>query len=153
LTTIRRAVISDVPRIHALVNEYAREQLMLPRPLGELYENNRDFFVALDDEGDVAGCGALHVVWGDLAEIKCLAVAKTHQKEGLGTALVRALVAEAKELGLPKVFCLTYQGEFFKGLGFRHVPKDTLPHKIWGECIRCPQFPDCDEEAYEIEPR
>lgn len=152
MATIRRATISDVRRIHALVNEYAREQLMLPRPLGELYENNRDFFVALDDDGEVAGCGALHVVWEDLAEIKCLAIAKTHQKQGLGTALVRALVAEAQALGLPKLFCLTYQGEFFKRLGFRYVPKDTLPHKVWGECIRCPHFPDCGEEAYELEP-
>lgn len=125
---------------------------MLPRPLGELYESNRDFFVAVDDDGDVIACGALHVVWEDLAEIKCLAVAKPHQKEGIGKALVGALIAEADKLGIPKVFCLTYQGEFFKRLGFRGVPKDTLPHKVWGECIRCPHFPDCDEEAYEIEP-
>ena len=145
---IRKASLTDIPGIHALVNAYAREELMLPRSLSELYENLRDFSVAADDDHRIMGCGALHVVWGDLAEIKCLAVAREHQKTGIGRALVASLVTEAKGLLLERIFCLTYEGDFFVKLGFEHTSKDSLPHKVWSECIRCPHFPDCNEEAY-----
>jgi len=148
MPVIRKANLTDVPGIHALVNAYAREELMLPRPLSELYENLRDFSVAIGEEGQIVGCGALHIVWDDLAEIKCLAVAQEHRKTGLGKALVKSLVTEACGLQFERLFCLTYQGGFFAKLGFEHVSKDSLPHKVWSECIRCPHFPDCNEEAY-----
>ena len=148
MPAIRKASLTDVPGIHALVNAYAREELMLPRPLSELYENLRDFSVAIDEEGQIVGCGALHIVWNDLAEIKCLAVARERRKAGIGRALVTSLVTEAKDLLFKRIFCLTYQGDFFAKLRFEHVSKDSLPHKIWSECIRCPHFPDCNEEAY-----
>lgn len=145
---IRKAKLTDVPGIHALVNAYAREELMLPRPLSELYENLRDFTVATNDDDRIVGCAALHIVWDDLAEIKCLAVAQEHRRTGLGRALVDALLIEAGTLSLARVFCLTYQGGFFVKLGFQHTSKDALPHKVWSECIHCPHFPDCNEEAY-----
>ena len=148
---VRKATITDIPQMHALLNEYARSQLMLPRSLGELYENMRDFVVADGESDKVIACGALHVVWKDLCEIKCLAVSKDHQKKGIGTALVKRLLAEGRRLKLKRVFCLTYRGPFFERFGFRPVSKDSLPHKVWSECIQCPQFPDCDEEAFLLE--
>ena len=146
MESVRKATLGDVPGIHRLINHFARQELMLSRSRGDLYENLRDFTVAVDGERIVA-CGALHIVWEDLAEIKCLAVAEDHQKQGLGKAIVRSLVEEARGLEVAGVFCLTYQRPFFIGLGFQPASKESLPHKIWSECTRCAKFPDCDEEA------
>lgn len=144
--TIERARLADVPTIHQLINYFADRGDMLHRSLGELYENVRDFFVARDG-GEVVGCGSLHIVWQDLAELKSLAVAESHQGQGLGTRLVEACLAEARELGLANVFCLTYQVDFFARRGFERLDVMELPRKVWGECIRCPKFPHCDEVA------
>ena len=146
MTTVRKATLDDVPEMHRLINHFAKQELMLSRSRGDLYENLRDFTVVEEGERVVA-CGALHIVWDDLAEIKCLAVAQDHQKQGFGRAIVRSLLEEARNLGVTRVFCLTYQRPFFVGLGFEHALKESLPHKIWSECIRCAKFPDCDEEA------
>jgi amino-acid N-acetyltransferase len=89
----------------------------------------------------------LHISWDDLAEVKSLAVTEEHQKQGVGEKLVEACLNEATELGIPTVFCLTYVPDFFVKCGFEMVDKRELPHKIWGECYRCPKFPDCDESA------
>ncbi|MFH0964865.1 MAG: N-acetyltransferase [Planctomycetota bacterium] len=146
MTAIRKAKLTDVPQMHRLINEFANRKLMLPRSLGELYENMRDFVVAEDGE-KLIGCGALHIVWDDLGEVKCLAIAPEFQKQGIGTAIVRALLDEATKVGLKRVFSLTYQPQFFVHRGFQRIAKESLPHKIWSECIHCPQFPGCDEEA------
>jgi amino-acid N-acetyltransferase len=119
---------------------------MLARSLSEIYENIRDYFVILDKDRVVA-CVALHISWDDLAEVKSLAVTEEHQKQGVGEKLVEACLNEATELGIPTVFCLTYVPDFFVKCGFEMVDKRELPHKIWGECYRCPKFPDCDESA------
>lgn len=144
--TIRKAKISDVPSIHKLVNSYAANGLMLPRPLSELYENIRDFYLA-ENNGEIIACAALHINWEDLAEVKSLAVAVDEQKKGLGKKLVDACMEDAKELGASTVFCLTYQPGFFKKQGFKPIDKSELPHKVWGECYKCPKFPNCDENA------
>jgi amino-acid N-acetyltransferase len=143
---IEKAKISDVPQMHWLVNHFADKGEMLPRPMSELYESIRDFFVARDN-GEMVACIALHVIWGDLAEIKALAVAEGRQEQGIGAALVQACVDEAKELGIPRLFCLTYKPSFFEQFGFRCTDVLELPRKIWGECQRCPKFPQCDETA------
>lgn len=143
---IRKATIRDIKQIQALVNSFARRDLMLPRSLNELYENIRDFWV-FERNGVVGGCAALHVAWEDLAEIKSVVISKPLQKRGLGTRLVHACVEEAKQLGSKRVFVLTYAPEFFRSLGFKKVRHADLPHKVWAECINCPKFPDCDETA------
>jgi amino-acid N-acetyltransferase len=86
-------------------------------------------------------------MWEDLAEIRSLAVENKHQKKGIGRNLVKQCLKEAKALGIKKVFALTYQPEFFKKLGFADIDKASLPQKIWGDCVRCPRFPECDEHA------
>ena len=119
---------------------------MLARPLSEIYENIRDYFVVR--EGDkVLACVALHVIWEDLAEVKSLAVAESGQRRGVGSQLVKACLEEAKELGLNTVFCLTYKPAFFERTGFAQIDKGELPQKVWTECFRCPKFPNCDEVA------
>lgn len=144
---LRPATVADAPRIYELVNLFAGQALMLPKSQNQIYQNIRDFLVAVDGEEDVVGCGALHVLWDDLAEVRSLAVAESFRGKGLGKAIVRELLEDARRLGLPVVFALTYVPDFFKTLGFRLVDKNLLPRKIWGDCIDCPKFPNCDEIA------
>ncbi len=132
--------------MHQLINYFADRGDMLPRPLSEIYENIRDYFVVRQSER-VIGCAALHVSWSDLAEIKSVAVAEDSQHQGIGTQLVEACLNEAKELGIPTVFCLTYKPAFFEKFGFSQLDRMELPRKVWTECYRCPKFPDCDEVA------
>ena len=143
---VEKATIKDAPQIHKLVNSFAERGQMLARPLSEIYENIRDFFVVRENGGVIA-CAALHISWADLAEVKSLAVDAAHQRRGFGDTLVAACLAEAASLGIATVFCLTYQPVFFGKCGFKEVEKKELPHKVWGECYRCPKFPDCDESA------
>lgn len=143
---IRKAKIDDVEAIYFLINEYAEEGLMLAKPRMALYENLRDFIVA-EEENQVVGVGALHIVWEDMAEVRSLAVAKNHAKNGIGKGIVQELLNEAKELGLKEVFTLTYQDKFFEKCGFMRIDKDDLPKKVWKDCINCPKFPHCDEIA------
>jgi amino-acid N-acetyltransferase len=143
---IEKACIKDVGQMHHLINHFADKNEMLARPLSEMYENIRDYFVV--KEGDeVIACVALHIMWEDLAEIKSLAVAEGSQLHGIGDQLVKSCLDEAKELGISTIFCLTYKPDFFKRLGFSQVDKMELPHKVWTECFRCPKFPNCDEVA------
>lgn len=143
---VRKATIADVPAIQKLVNHFAGERRMLSRSLSEIYESVRDYFV-IEDAGAVVGSAALHVFWEDLAEVRALAVAQSHQGRGFGMLLLEACREEAVGMGLRKVFALTFKPGFFEKAGFRPVPKSDLPHKIWTDCLRCPLFPDCDEEA------
>jgi len=143
---IRRAKIRDLKEVQKLINEFARREEMIPRSINELYENVRDFFVS-EENGKINGVCALHVLWEDLAEVRSLAVKKEFQRTGIGRKLVRRCVADAKALGIKRVFVLTYQPVFFGKLGFGEIDKSGLPQKIWGDCIRCPKFPECDEHA------
>jgi amino-acid N-acetyltransferase len=141
---LRRARVADVPAIQRLINSFADLDQMLPRSLSELYENVRDYLVA-EDDGDVVGCCALHVTWSDLAEVKSLAVREYQRGLGLGSKLVTACLDEAKAIGVPRLFVLTYIPDYFARFGFHQVEKAELPQKVWSECIRCPKFPDCGE--------
>ena len=143
---IRKARIEDIKQIQEIINAFAKQDLMLPRSLNELYENLRDFWVA-EDKKKVVGCAALHISWDDLAEVKSVAVARSKQKKGFGRILVSACLNEAKEMGARKVFVLTYKPEYFKKFGFKRVKHADLPHKIWAECINCCKFPNCQEIA------
>jgi amino-acid N-acetyltransferase len=143
---VEKAKIPDIPQMHRLINDYAGKGEMLARPLSELYEDIRDYFVI--KEGDqVLACGALHVSWSDLAEVRSVAVTDDRKKQGLGTMLVNACLKEAADLGIGTVFCFTYQPDFFKLSGFVDIDKMELPRKVWTDCFRCPKFPNCDETA------
>lgn len=146
---VRPALIQDVPAMARVINGFASQQLMLPRSHYQIYGSLRDFRVAVIDD-EVVGCGALQVVWADLAEIRSLAVLQECQRRGAGSRLVKALLADARVLGLPRVFCLTYQVDFFREMGFHVIPRESLPHKIWGDCLNCPKFPNCDETAMSL---
>jgi amino-acid N-acetyltransferase len=138
--------------MHKLINYFADRGQMLPRSLAEIYENIRDFYV-VRRRGRVVACGALHVNWEDLAEIKSMAVNEKYQRQGIGRSLVDSCLDEAKELGIALVFSLSYKPEFFEACGFKRIDKSELPQKVWGECFRCAKFPNCDEVAltYNIE--
>jgi amino-acid N-acetyltransferase len=147
MMNVEKAKIGDVQKMHELVNTFASKNEMLARALSEIYENLRDYFVIRDSDNQVIACVALHISWADLAEIKSLAVSEDQQDKGLGAILVNACIDEAKILGIPTIFCLTYKPGFFEKHGFHQVDKMELPKKVWSECFRCPKFPDCDEVA------
>ncbi len=144
---IRNATIEDVKKIHSLLNYYAEKGLLLGRSYSSLYDQLRDFKIFVDEDGALLGVCALHITWEDLAEIRSLAVLENMQGRNVGSQLVRACLEEAYAFGLDKVFTLTYQAGFFRKQGFSDIDKNKLPHKIWGDCLNCPKFPDCDEEA------
>lgn len=145
---VRPAVLADIPSILALVNKLAQQQLMLPRSPASVIEGIRDFMIAeVDDE--FLGCGALHVVWSDLAEIRSLAVDPDGQSKGVGRALLDALVEEAERLGVPRLFAFTYVPGFFEKMSFTFVQHEDLPHKVFKDCLHCPKFQACDEIAME----
>jgi amino-acid N-acetyltransferase len=145
---IRKARLEEIKAIHRLVSQQAKLGQILPRAISDLYVQVRDFSVIADeDTGKIIACGALQVVWEDLAEIRSLAVQTSHQYQGIGTRLIEALLEESSEMGITQVFVLTYRPRLFERLGFSHMDKSLLPHKIWADCIRCTKFPECDELA------
>jgi amino-acid N-acetyltransferase len=143
---LRKAEIKDVKDIQKLLTTFASRGDMLSRSLSELYECLRDFYVVMDGER-LLGTAALHIVWEDLAEVRSVAVAEEAGRKGVGSQVVQACLDEAMALGLKRVFCLTYKPDFFSRFGFRVVDKSQLPHKVWGDCMKCVKFPDCDEIA------
>lgn len=145
---MRKAHTKDVPGIHALLMAEANKGLLLARPLSQIYHSLRDFFVLEDDEnGALVGCCALAIAWEKMAEVRSLAVAEAYRRRGLGQQLVKACLEDAVGFGVTQVFTLTYQREFFDKAGFHEIAKETLPQKIWTDCINCPKFPNCDETA------
>jgi amino-acid N-acetyltransferase len=146
---IRPASAADGQAIYELVSIYGQQGLMLPLSQSAVYQAIRDFVVA-EEEGQFLGCGALQIAWSDLGEIRSLAVADGWQGQGIGGGIVRRLLEEARHLGLPRVFALTYQRGFFLRLGFQPIDKEDLPQKIWADCVNCIKFPNCDEEAVMI---
>lgn len=147
-TMIRKATIKDIKIIHALLSDYGEKGVLLSRPLSQLYDQVRDFFVYEIPGGkSIAGCCALQFCWEDLAEIRSLAVFKEFQSRGIGSGLVEAAIAEAREYEMKKLFTLTYKPGFFKKFQFNVIDRSDLPLKIWSDCISCVKFPDCDETA------
>jgi amino-acid N-acetyltransferase len=142
---IRPAKVTDVKDIHKIVEFYANNKEMLHRSLNSIYENIQEYVVVEDDDGKIIACGALHVSWEDLAEIKALAVSEKYKGKGIGRKIVQKLQKNAGVLGIGKVFALSFKPDFFIKLGYKVIPKETLPHKIWSECINCHLFPDCGE--------
>ena len=143
---VDRARVSDANSLHRLISHFADNGEVLPRALSEICEGIRDYFV-VRERGRVIACAALQVTWADLAEIRSLAVDEKEQNHRIGSVLVKACLEEARELGIPRVFCLVRKPAFFEKHGFRLIDKKELPQKVWAGCYRCPKFPDCDEVA------
>ncbi len=146
---IRKARLADVGAMHRIINHYAQQQLMLPKTHLQLYENLRDYTVAADASNpeSVLGCGALHLYWENLAEIRALAIQPGVTSSGLGTLLVDSLLHEARDYGLDQVFVFTYAPTFFSKFGFIQVETRSMPLKVYNECFHCPKFNTCDELA------
>jgi amino-acid N-acetyltransferase len=146
MITFRKAKMHDVENLHLLINDFAEKGFMLPRSRNTLYEALREFTI-IENDGEFAGAGALHIIWEDLAEVRALAIKPEYQGQGVGFRLIDELLKEAQSLGIHQVFALTYRVDFFKKCGFTEVTKEEMPHKVWKECINCPKFPNCDEVA------
>jgi len=145
---IRKAILSDIPAIHRLLQDYSQKGELLPRPRSNLYDHIRDFFIAEESKtGRVVGCCALQFCWEDLAEVRSLAVYPEFPKQGTGTRLALIAIEDAKSFNIRKIFALTYRPGFFSRLGFIQIDRSELPYKIWADCIMCVKFPECDEIA------
>jgi len=142
----KEATFDDVESVHKLCNYYAKEGLMLPRSRNSIYENLCDYIVAVE-AGKVVGCGAVHFCWDRLAEIRSLAVDPEKKCCGIGKELVARLEKHALAKGTQMFFTLTYQPVFFGKCGYAKYEKEKLPQKVWKECVYCPQYPYCNEEA------
>lgn len=147
---IKKASVNEIEDIYKIIQRNSAEGKLLPRSYNQLYENIRDFFV-FKKNNKIIGICALHISWGDLAEIKSLAVLESERGNGVGTKLLNACLKEARDLGIKQVFALTYVTGFFEKNGFKKIEKNNLPHKIWSECINCVHFPNCNEIAVMIE--
>ena len=148
---IRKAIVTDVPQIYAVLKDFAERGLMLPRSLSELYDVIRAFLVACPEDRPevVAGACALHACWEDLGEIRSMSVASEFQGEDIGRRLLEESVKDARELGLKRLFVLTYIPDYFRKYGFSEIDKSLLPQKIWAACFKCVNFPECGEIAME----
>jgi len=149
---VRPARAGDVVSIFENIGYWAGQGKMLVRPMQNIFENLRDFFVAEtvapDGTATFAGNGALHILWGDIAEVRGLAVAPGVQAQGVGKALVEACEAEARRIGIPTLFAWTYSVGFFEKCGFTLIDKTKDLHpRVWSECLRCPFFVGCNENG------
>jgi amino-acid N-acetyltransferase len=143
---LRNATVHDVPRIAEIINSHAELGKMLFKNYQQLYEGLRDFAV-YEEAGKVIGCVGLTIVWADLAEVRSLAVDKKCHGKGVGRKLMEWTIAEARRLHIRKIMALTYEKSFFEKLGFVVVEKDSLPLKVWSDCVACPKRDNCDEIA------
>jgi len=156
--SLRKAEISDVRDILNLVNGFAGQNLMLARGPQYIFENVRDFVVAVTKASAaektgpsdhhvnrIIACASLHVLWEDVAEVRSIAIQPDCQNMGLGKKLIDFLKTDGKRLGIKTVFTFTLAEDFFTSLGFVRKERESLPSKVWGECSRCPKFFKCDE--------
>jgi amino-acid N-acetyltransferase len=151
---IRPAKLGDVARIHAIISFHAELGKMLFKSYAQLFEDIRDFAVCeteLDGQPTVVGCVALGIIWADMAEVRSLAVDDAMRGRGIGSKLVDWCIADARRMGVRKLMSLTYEQRFFEKLGFVVVRKESLPLKVWTDCVRCPKNMNCDEIAMVLE--
>jgi amino-acid N-acetyltransferase len=134
--TVRRARTSDVGAIQDLIAPLVAERILLGKDLAVLYGAVQEFRVAEDDSGRIVGCGALHVIWEQLAEVRTLAVAAEGRKRGVGTALLDRLEQDALELGASKLFCLTFEVDFFARHGFAPIGEQVVSPDVMAELAR-----------------
>jgi amino-acid N-acetyltransferase len=131
---IREARTSDVPAIRHLVDAYAADRILLSKATVTLYEDVQEFYVA-EVDGVVVGCGALHVLWEDLAEVRTLAVDADFRRRGIGDLLLRRLLEQARHIGVTRVFCLTFEVAFFSNHGFREIDGAPVSHEVYEQLL------------------
>lgn len=149
---IRKAVMSDVMTIYNLIDIYAKDGIVLARSRASIFENLQCMYVACENN-DILGIAGLHILGENLAEIRSLITSPPHSGKGVGKALVARIAKETAKLEIDKLLSLTYQVEFFKKCGFEIVEKETMPQKVWKDCINCVKFSSCDETAMVIHVR
>ncbi len=145
----RSAKLKDAKAIKNLIDEHGGEDV-LKRSLMEIYEDIRSYIVG-ESDGKIIACCNLHIYTEELGELRTLVVHASYRKRGIASRLVKKVLKEAKKLGLKKVFSLTTIPVFFEKLGFKKIDKAKLHAKVWTECVKCPKFPNCDEEALIVE--
>ena len=136
MITIRRARTSDVKDIRALVDTYTTDRRLLSKATVTLYESVQEFWVATDPDDRVVGCGALHVMWEDLAEIRTVAVDPSHRGQKIGHRIVTELLEVARDIGVARVFCLTFETRFFGSFGFTEIDGAPVPHAVYEQLLR-----------------
>ena len=149
---LRRARLSDIPGIAGIMAGYVAQGVLLPRPVSELYQCVREFHVAerpgqSGASAEIVACAALRLLWSDLGEVRSLAVREDMHGKGLGKALVERVLDDARALALPRVIALTRDLPFFERCGFTVHSRESLPRKVWTDCVRCPRRHACDEVA------
>jgi amino-acid N-acetyltransferase len=133
---IRRARTADIKAIRRLVDAYTDDRRLLSKATVTLYESVQEFWVAADADGKILGCGALHVMWEDLAEIRTVAVDPRHRGRKIGHQIVDRLLGVARELGVSRVFCLTFETRFFGSFGFTEIDGAAVPHTVYEQLIK-----------------
>jgi len=133
--TVRDATPADVLAIRSIVETYTSDRILLAHDLVAYYEAVRDFVVAVAPTGEVIGCGALHVMWSDLAEVRTLAVSRELRRTGIGHALLTGLIERARDLKLRRLFCLTFEVEFFARHGFEAVDGEVVDPRVYREML------------------
>lgn len=144
--SIRPARTPDVEFIEQLIDPFVRERILLGKDAVVLYESIQQFVVAETDEGDLVGCGALHVMWRDLGEVRTVAVAKSARGNGVGSAILGVLESSARDLGLSRLFCLTFETEFFHRHGYEAIGEvgaendgaTLVSPEVYAEMVRSP---------------
>lgn len=134
--TVRKARTADVRGIRRLIDTYSGERRLLSKATVAIYEDVPEFRVAVDDDGGVVGCGALHVLWEDLAEIRTVAVDATWRGRRVGHQIVEALLDDARELGVRRVFVLTFETRFFASFGFTEIDGAPVPPPVYEQLLR-----------------
>jgi amino-acid N-acetyltransferase len=135
--TIRRARTGDVPALRRLLDSYVRDRILLDKATVTLYEDIQEFWVAeRDEDAEVVACGALHVMWEDLAEVRTLAVDRTLHGRGVGHLLLGKLLQTARWLGVRRIFCLTFEVDFFAKHGFVEIGETPVDGDVFGELLR-----------------
>ena len=143
---IQQAKLEDVTGIHRLLKSYSDQGILLPRPESDIYHSLREF-VVIKDGANVLACGALQIYTHQLGEVRSLAVDPVCKGGGLGRRIVAEIERCAIEIGLTKLMALTYEVQFFDRVGYHVVEMNVLPEKVWGACINCHKFRNCDEIA------
>ena len=150
MLTIRKAELRDVPALHQLISHYAAERVLLPRTSEDISEHIEEFTVA-EENGKLLGCGGLKFYSREIAEVRSLCVEARLKSNGVGKKIAQRLLSDAERAGLKTVFALTVAPEFFGKLGFREVPRENFPVKVWEDCLRCELYTACNEKAVALD--
>ena len=143
---VREATLDDVGGIYRLLRHYSEQGVLLPRAESDIYHSIREFLV-IEQESEIIACAALQIFTRQLGEVRSLAIAPNYAGQGLGSKMVNAIEQDAIKLGLTKLMALTYEVRFFNRAGYNVVDMAVLPEKVWGACINCHKFRNCDEIA------